>query len=43
MTTPTPRGATITGWGTALPDIIVTNADYEARLDTTDANRPLRA
>lgn len=37
MTTPTPRGATITGWGTALPDIIVTNADYEARLDTTDA------
>jgi 3-oxoacyl-[acyl-carrier-protein] synthase-3 len=30
------RGATITGWGTALPDIVVTNADYEARLDTTD-------
>jgi len=36
MTIPTERGATITGWGTALPDIVVTNADYEARLDTTD-------
>ena len=36
MTIPTNRGATITGWGTALPDTIVTNADYEARLDTTD-------
>ena len=36
MTLPTTRGATITGWGTALPDTIVTNADYEARLDTTD-------
>jgi len=36
MTTPAPRGATITGWGTALPDIVVTNADFEARLDTTD-------
>ena len=32
-----PRGATITGWGTALPTTIVTNADFEARLDTTDA------
>ena len=30
------RGATITGWGTALPDNVVTNADFEARLDTTD-------
>jgi len=30
------RGATITGWGTALPDTVVTNADYEARLDTSD-------
>jgi 3-oxoacyl-[acyl-carrier-protein] synthase-3 len=29
-------GATIIGWGTALPDRIVTNADFEARLDTTD-------
>ena len=36
MTTSIPRGATITGWGTALPDIVVTNADFEARLDTTD-------
>ena len=36
MTIPTTRGATITGWGTALPDTIVTNAHYEARLDTTD-------
>jgi 3-oxoacyl-[acyl-carrier-protein] synthase-3 len=36
MTLPTARGATIIGWGTALPDIVVTNADYEARLDTTD-------
>jgi 3-oxoacyl-[acyl-carrier-protein] synthase-3 len=32
-----PRGATITGWGTALPATVVTNADFEARLDTTDA------
>jgi 3-oxoacyl-[acyl-carrier-protein] synthase-3 len=31
------RGAQITGWGMALPDKIVTNADYEARLDTSDA------
>jgi 3-oxoacyl-[acyl-carrier-protein] synthase-3 len=30
------RGATITGWGTALPPTVVTNADFEARLDTTD-------
>jgi 3-oxoacyl-[acyl-carrier-protein] synthase-3 len=29
-------GAVITGWGTALPDTVVTNADLEARLDTTD-------
>lgn len=36
MTTSTALGATITGWGTALPDIVVTNADFEARLDTTD-------
>ena len=36
MTLPATRGATITGWGTALPDTIVTNAHYEARLDTTD-------
>ncbi len=31
-----PPGAVITGWGTALPDTVVTNADLEARLDTTD-------
>lgn len=31
------EGATITGWGTALPDRVITNAHYEARLDTTDA------
>jgi len=31
------RGATITGWGTALPEHVVTNAHYEAHLDTTDA------
>jgi 3-oxoacyl-[acyl-carrier-protein] synthase-3 len=30
------RGAQITGWGLALPDHVVTNADYEARLDTND-------
>jgi 3-oxoacyl-[acyl-carrier-protein] synthase-3 len=37
MSNQSPRGATITGWGTALPDTVVTNADFEARLDTTDA------
>ena len=30
-------GGAITGWGTALPDTIVTNAQLETRLDTTDA------
>ncbi len=30
------RGSRITGWGTALPDQVVTNADFEARLDTSD-------
>jgi len=30
-------GSAITGWGSALPDRIVTNADFEARMDTTDA------
>jgi 3-oxoacyl-[acyl-carrier-protein] synthase-3 len=30
------RGATVTGWGTALPPTVVTNAEYEATLDTTD-------
>ncbi len=33
----TTRGSRITGWGTALPDKVVTNADFEARLDTSDA------
>lgn len=27
----------ITGWGMALPDNVVTNADFEARLDTSDS------
>ncbi|HTZ08632.1 MAG TPA: beta-ketoacyl-ACP synthase III [Acidimicrobiales bacterium] len=31
------RGGVITGWGTALPEAVVTNADLERRLDTTDA------
>jgi 3-oxoacyl-[acyl-carrier-protein] synthase-3 len=31
------RGARIIGWGTALPERIVTNADLETRLDTSDA------
>jgi 3-oxoacyl-[acyl-carrier-protein] synthase-3 len=30
-------GGRIVGWGTALPDKTVTNADLEARIDTTDA------
>ena len=29
--------AGIVGWGTAVPDARVTNADLEARLDTSDA------
>jgi 3-oxoacyl-[acyl-carrier-protein] synthase-3 len=29
-------GAVITGWGTALPATVVTNADLEAHLDTSD-------
>ncbi|WP_420453327.1 beta-ketoacyl-ACP synthase III [Ilumatobacter sp.] len=31
------RGAIITGWGTALPDEIVTNVDLESKMDTDDA------
>ena len=31
------RGAAIAGWGTALPDTVVTNDDLSARLDTSDA------
>ncbi len=34
---PLMRGLRITGWGAALPDKIVTNADLEATLDTSDA------
>ena len=30
------KGAVITGWGTALPDTVVTNADLEKHLDTSD-------
>ena len=30
------RGAAITGWGRALPDKVVTNADLEATMDTSD-------
>jgi 3-oxoacyl-[acyl-carrier-protein] synthase-3 len=33
----TPSSARIVGWGTALPDKVVTNADLEGTLDTTDA------
>jgi len=29
-------GSAITGWGSALPDTVVTNADFAARLDTSD-------
>ncbi|MDE0803169.1 MAG: ketoacyl-ACP synthase III [Acidimicrobiales bacterium] len=32
----TPTSGRIIGWGTALPDGVLTNADLEARLDTTD-------
>jgi 3-oxoacyl-[acyl-carrier-protein] synthase-3 len=31
-----PRGARITGWGTALPDKTVTNVDLSATMDTSD-------
>ncbi len=31
------RGAAITGWGTALPERVVTNHDLELTLDTSDA------
>ena len=29
-------GAAITGWGTALPERVVTNAELAGRLDTSD-------
>lgn len=32
---PVSRGSALVGWGTALPDRVVTNAEFEARLDTT--------
>jgi 3-oxoacyl-[acyl-carrier-protein] synthase-3 len=32
-----PSSARIVGWGTALPDKVVTNADLEGTLDTSDA------
>lgn len=31
------RGSAVTGWGASLPDGVVTNADLERRLDTSDA------
>ena len=31
------RGASIAGWGSALPETVLTNAQLEARLDTSDA------
>ena len=42
-TPPGVRGATITGWGTALPANVVTNAHYEANLATTSLRRALDA
>lgn len=35
-TLPGARGAVITGWGSALPERVVTNADLTATLDTSD-------
>lgn len=29
-------GVSISGWGTALPEKVVVNADFESRMDTTD-------
>jgi 3-oxoacyl-[acyl-carrier-protein] synthase-3 len=34
VTASSPRGGSIIGWGAALPDKVVTNADLEARIDT---------
>ncbi|MGH9131840.1 MAG: beta-ketoacyl-ACP synthase III [Acidimicrobiales bacterium] len=31
------RGSALIGWGVALPERVVTNAEFEARLDTNDA------
>ncbi|MHB1988426.1 MAG: beta-ketoacyl-ACP synthase III [Acidimicrobiales bacterium] len=30
-------GCVVTGWGSALPEKVVTNAEFESRLDTNDA------
>lgn len=37
MSDVTPSSARLTGWGTALPDKVVTNTDLEGSLDTSDA------
>ena len=37
MSTRHPVSSRVSGWGTALPDKVVTNADLEATLDTSDA------
>jgi 3-oxoacyl-[acyl-carrier-protein] synthase-3 len=31
------HGVVVTGWGSALPDKVVTNLDFEQRLDTSDS------
>ena len=31
------RGVRITGWGTSLPEKVLTNADLETMMDTSDA------
>ena len=36
-TPPGVRGAVITGWGTALPDKVLTNVDLESMMETDDA------
>ena len=36
MAVVTTSGARITGWGTAMPDKVVTNVDLEGSLDTSD-------
>ncbi|MGH9086791.1 MAG: beta-ketoacyl-ACP synthase III [Acidimicrobiales bacterium] len=37
VTTGDAVGSAVTGWGAALPDHVLTNADLERRLDTSDA------
>jgi 3-oxoacyl-[acyl-carrier-protein] synthase-3 len=36
MTARSSRGVRVTGWGSALPEKVVTNSDLEATLDTSD-------